>query len=140
MLRMLIQVPCTPPPPSPTPPHACAPRASNGTFIPWVRAVNASNVYGEVANKQSRPGFPFFGMFNSEDGCRAACELYQNCTQYLWAGYIENNTIYSPWNKQCFGRCDDVWTLHPVAHGGVSTVSARRIVPHAGGWPRHRIK
>jgi hypothetical protein len=133
-------VPCTKPPPTPpTPPPAPAatkcPDRAFSKVVPWVRAVNTSNTYGQIVEGKPTPGLPFLGLFGTEGGCKSACEAFSNCTQYSWAGIVNGSAIYSPWNRHCYGRCDTVWELHATAHGGVAGVSARRVVPgvHASG-------
>ena len=151
------QAPCTKPPPGPPPAPAhglaskCPDTAFNGSFVPWVRAVNSSNVFG-VKEGVPNVGIPFLGVFSEEEGCKKACEALSNCTQYEWAGRVDNSPVsrklqlsslplsahsslpcgtqtYSPWNNHCYGRCDRVWKLHATPHGGVSPVSARRVEP-----------
>lgn len=148
-------VPCSKPSPKPSPPtHSCpscrwpqckrcvepAPAAEEcpskpfaGHFVPWIRAVNQSNMYG-VHEGQHNVGIPLLGVFDSESGCRAACESLPNCTQYLWNGV----TGTSPWNRHCYARCDQRWRLSFIpglspagTEGGTSgnncPVSARRV-------------
>ena len=127
-------VPCTcsphphPQPPSPSP-TACpdAPFPPQH-FVPWVRAVNYSNVYGVVAGKRN-VGIPLLGHFKTERGCQDACVALPNCTQYEWAG---DNSAEPQWAGGCYGRCDTLWKLVPVPCGaGACSVSARRVVPTA---------
>lgn len=86
-------VPCTKPPPGPPPPPRPQPRPADvkcpakpfaGKTVPWVRAVNASNVYGQVVEGRPTPGVPLLGLFATEAGCKSACEALSNCTQYNW--------------------------------------------------------
>ena len=149
--------PCTKPAhgPPPAPPHACsttctppncerciasAPasgecpaKAHSGGFVPWVRAVNRSSTFG-VKEGEHNVGIPLLGLFDTEAGCRSACEALTNCSQYEWSGI----TGKSPWNKHCFGRCDAVWRLSFIPgmspagtegghDGDFCPVSARRV-------------
>ena len=90
--------------------------------MPWVAVSNMSNVYGEIPRpfNQSSPGLPFLGLFNSAEGCQAACEARSNCTQYSWALDVPQFELH------CFGRCDDIWRLHPVPNQD-TVVAARRV-------------
>jgi len=134
------QVPCsapspTPPaPPTPPPKSTCPNRPFPGGFVPWVRVVNASNVYNEAGKGGN---VTYLGSFHDEAGCKAVCEALSNCTQYEWSGFVAGSQKYSPWNYMCFGRCDSVWNLVPTPHGGVPGVSARRVNPSAHMfWPQ----
>ena len=97
----------------------CALNNTRGEWIPWVRVLNVSNVYG-----QSGPGgsvaAPLLGLFGSESECQMACERNANCTQYMWVHGIAQDPR---WTHRCFARCDTEWALHPVA----GTASARRV-------------
>jgi hypothetical protein len=113
----------------------CPTKAFAGKFVPWVRAVNQSNMFG-VKEGQHNRGLPYLGNFDTEAGCQHACEALSNCTQYDWCGV----TGGSVWNGKCFGRCDSVWRLSFVpglspagtegGNAGVGwPVSARRVEP-----------
>jgi hypothetical protein len=143
--------PCTKPPPGPppAPAHACAPCTApdcprcvapapaatecpaephEGGFVPWVRAVNQSNMFG-VKEGAHNVGIPLLGIFDAEAGCRAACEALPNCTQYGWNGV----TAGSPWSGRCYGRCDAVSPAGTEGGTGGEDcpVSARRVKPAA---------
>lgn len=155
---------CATPPPSPPPgppkcaacaigtPAACRPcteraapaaaecptKAWGGSFVPWVRAVNQSNVFGLVEGAHN-VGLPLLGVFDTEAGCRSACEARANCTQYNWCG-VTGGGGGSVWDKHCYGRCDDVWRVSFVPHmspagtmggegGEDCPVAARRVKP-----------
>ena len=92
---------------------------------PAVAVSNMSNVYGEIPRpfNQSSPGLPFLGLFDSAEGCQAACKARSNCTQYSWGLDVQQFELH------CFGRCDNIWRLHPVP-SQYTVVAARRV--HAG--------
>lgn len=117
-----------PSPPPPTPIHDCPNISHSGGFVPWVAVSNMSNVYGEIPRpfNQSSPGLPFLGLFDSAEGCQAACEARSNCTQYSWALDVPQFELH------CFGRCDDIWRLHPVP-SQYTVVAARRVPARPDG-------
>ena len=109
--------------------------AKTHSFVPWVRAVNQSSIFG-AKEFGHNIGIPLLGVVDTEDECRSACETLSNCTQYQWGGI----TGSSVWNKHCFGRCDTVWKLSFLprmspagtmgGHDGKNCpVSARRVTP-----------
>ena len=77
--------------------QSCPARPWPGGFVPWVRAVSKSNVFGIRAGVDV-PGIPFLGVFPQEVGCQQACEASPNCTQYSWSG----NT--AGFHNMCYGR------------------------------------
>ena len=89
---------------------------TRGEFVPWVRAENVSNVWGQ-ASPAGAPFAPLLGVYPTEAACRAACEADTNCTQYSW------NEALAGWERHCFARCDTEWSLHPLA----GVVAARRV-------------
>ena len=114
---------CGRPTPPPSPPiSACPNRPHSGGFIPWVSVSNMSNVYGEIPRpfNRSSPGLPFLGLFDSAKDCQAACEARSNCTQYSWGLDVPQFELH------CYGRCDDIWRLHPVP-SQYTVVAARRV-------------
>ena len=110
------------PPSPPPPPLKACPNKAYGSFIPWVRRKNVSNVYDQIVRpfNASSPGLPFLGLFGTEDGCLRACEELSNCTQYSWSLDVPQ------FEQHCYGRCDDVWLLHPVPPQ-YTVVAARRV-------------
>ena len=102
-----------PPPPPPVYPPSCALDPHRGPLTPWVRAENVSiSVMQPVATS------PFLGIFDTEAGCRAACEVNPNCTQYNWISCGSADR-----RNHCYGRCDARWVLQPVP----CTVAGRRV-------------
>lgn len=99
-----------------------------GAFIPWVREGNVSNVWCNPGNRScssdghGAPGTPLLGVTPSEAGCRAMCEAFPNCTQYVYDGRQTK--------RNCFGRCDTYWSPHPTPVAD-NIVSARRVKPNA---------
>ena len=113
-------------PPNPAPePLPCCPLDSNrGELIPWVREGNMSNAWCSPMNNScssgghGSPGIPLLGITPTETGCRAMCEEFLNCTQYIWDA--------RPTEFHCFGRCDTYWSPHPTPVAD-NIVSARRV-------------
>ena len=113
-----------PPGPPPSPPPCCPLDPDRGALIPWVREGNVSNVWCSPGDKScasdghGSPGKPLLGVSATEAHCRALCEGFPNCTQYVWDA--------RPTRHACFGRCDTRWSPHPTPPA-YNIVSARRV-------------
>jgi hypothetical protein len=105
----------------------CPMDKERGPFVPWVRAENMSNIWGSDDPNAGAPFAPLLGIFPTEAGCRSACEADTNCTQYSW------NSALPGWKQHCYGRCDSVWSLHPVSYPLSGIVAARRVNAKTNG-------
>ena len=109
----------------PAQPRPCCPLdPDRGAFIPWVVEGNVSNAWCNPGNQScssdghGSPGVPLLGVSPTEEGCRALCEAFPNCTQYVYDG--------RPSRRSCFGRCDRYWSPHPAPPAD-NIVSGRRV-------------
>lgn len=108
----------------PTPRPCCPLDSDRGPLIPWVREGNVSNAWCDPGDHScssdghGSPGKPLLGVSPTEAHCRAMCETFPNCTQYVWDA--------RPTRHACIGRCDTLWSPHPTPAAD-NIVSARRV-------------
>ena len=108
----------------PTPRPCCPLDSDRGPLTPWVREGNVSNAWCDPGDHScssdghGSPGKPLLGVSPTEAHCRALCETFPNCTQYIWDA--------RPTRHACIGRCDTLWSPHPTPAAD-NIVSARRV-------------
>lgn len=100
----------------------------------------ANNVAGAVRPGVSNAAVRFYGVMQSVELCRLACErqAYPDCTSFTWhqRDFQKNAGV---WAGMCFGRVDGVW--QPSAEVGIMSgqiTSAGRDHHGDAGWlPMH---